>query len=245
MSTQNPVTVAIVGAGIISPLGRGLEATTRSLRDGADCVTPVTTFNVASARCHTAGQIPDAWLEDLRASRKSRRFHRASLMMIAATREILAQDPGFAPRQLIIGATGGGMTYGESFYRSLAAGRADRRHAAWLANYNPQKPVLDAQEDAGFHTPSSPMHVPPGPTQSATPSSSSAPAAGTPSSAAATTQCPSWYSAASIVSRHPLRRRSAHSTPRALDSCSAKERAFSHWKITTMLKLAEPASSVS
>jgi 3-oxoacyl-[acyl-carrier-protein] synthase II len=154
MSTQNPVTVAIVGAGIISPLGRGLEATTRSLRDGADCVTPVTTFNVASARCHTAGQIPDAWLEDLRASRKSRRFHRASLMMIAATREILAQDPGFAPRQLIIGATGGGMTYGESFYRSLAAGRADRRHAAWLANYNPQKPVLDAQEDAGFHTPS-------------------------------------------------------------------------------------------
>ena len=70
--------------------------------------------------------------------------------MIAALRELRAHDPAFVPRQLIIGATGGGMTFGEAFYRSLAAGAPDRRHAAWLANYNPQKPVLDAQEDAGF-----------------------------------------------------------------------------------------------
>jgi 3-oxoacyl-[acyl-carrier-protein] synthase II len=113
----------------------------------------VTAFDVSSARCHDAGQVPDAWMADLCHSRKSRRFHRASLMMIAAIRELRGQDPGFAPEQFIVGATGGGMTFGEAFYRSLAASAPDRRHAAWLANYNPQKPVLDAQEEAGFRVP--------------------------------------------------------------------------------------------
>jgi 3-oxoacyl-[acyl-carrier-protein] synthase II len=146
--------VAIVAAGVISPLGRGLDATARALRDGLDCVTPVTAFDVSSARCHDAGQIPDAWMEDIRDSRRTRRLHRASLMMIAAMRELRGQDRGFAPEQFIVGATGGGMTFGEAFFRSLATHGADRRRAAWLANYNPQKPVLDAQEDAGFRIPS-------------------------------------------------------------------------------------------
>jgi 3-oxoacyl-[acyl-carrier-protein] synthase II len=74
-------------------------------------------------------------------------------MMMAATREVRAQDAGFAPEQLIIGATGGGMTFGEAFFRSLAKGGVDRRQAGWLANYNPQKPVLDAEEDAGYRVP--------------------------------------------------------------------------------------------
>ena len=146
--------VAIVGAGIVSPLGRGLDATAQGLRDGADCVGQVTAFDVASARCHSAGQVPDAWLEDLRDTRKRRRFHRASLMMIAAIREVRAMDPLFAPEHFVVGATGGGMTFGEAFYRSLPERVADRRRAAWLANYNPQKPVLDAQEEGGFRIPS-------------------------------------------------------------------------------------------
>jgi 3-oxoacyl-[acyl-carrier-protein] synthase II len=152
MSYDSPISVAIVAAGVISPLGRGLEETARSLREGADCVTPVTAFDIAGARCRTAGQIPDAWTTEFRGTRKSRRFHRASLMMIAAMRELRAQDGEFAPDEVIIGATGGGMTFGEAFYRTL--GGPDRRHAGWLANYNPQKPVLDAQEDAGFRAPS-------------------------------------------------------------------------------------------
>ncbi len=139
----------------MSPLGRGLAATGRALREGVDCVTPVTAFDVASARCQTAGQIPDEWLEDLRESRERRRMHRASLMMIAACRELRAFDGGFGPEQIVIGATGGGMTFGEAFYRSLISKGRDRQRAEWLANYNPQKPVLDAQEDAGFRAPAS------------------------------------------------------------------------------------------
>jgi len=156
----NPTTlqshaVAIVAAGVVSPLGRGIGETACALRAGRDCVTEISAFDVAKTRCKTAGQVEDAWLDDVRAtSKKTRRFHKASLMMMAAAREVRAMDAAFAPEQMIIGATGGGMTYGEAFYRSLSKGGSDRRRAAWLANYNPQKAVLDAQEDAGWRTPS-------------------------------------------------------------------------------------------
>jgi 3-oxoacyl-[acyl-carrier-protein] synthase II len=148
-----PAAVAIVAAGVVSPLGVGLDATAEALREGRDCVTRVTAFDVSTARCHDAGQVADAWLEPLRDSPGARRLHRASLMMMAALREVRAQDRGFAPEQMIIGATGGGMTFGEAFFRSMMNGGVDRRRAAWLANYNPQKPLLDAQEDAGFRVP--------------------------------------------------------------------------------------------
>ena len=142
--------VAIVAAGIISPLGRGMSATARALREGRDCVSPVTAFDVSKTRCSTAGQIPDEWMADLRALRKARRLHRSSLMMIAAAQELRAHDGGYEPELLVIGTTSGGMTFGEAFYRALAAGGKTRNRAAWLANYNPQKPVLDAQEFAGW-----------------------------------------------------------------------------------------------
>jgi 3-oxoacyl-[acyl-carrier-protein] synthase II len=150
---SGPASVAIVAAGIVSPLGCGLDETARALREGRDCVSRVSAFDVSSARCHDAGQVPDAWLDGLRDSRKRRRLHRASLMMMSALRELRAWDARFAPEHFIVGATGGGMTFGEAFHRSLARAGSDRRHAAWLANYNPQKPLLDAQEDAGFRIP--------------------------------------------------------------------------------------------
>lgn len=146
--------VAVVAAGIVSPLGYGCEANAEAMREGRDCISPVTAFNTAGARCHSAGQIPDSWLESLRDIRQRRRLHRASLMMIAAMRELRAQDAAFAPEQFIMGATGGGMTFGEAFYRSLLQGGPNRRHASWLGNYNPQKPVMDAQEAAGLRVPS-------------------------------------------------------------------------------------------
>ncbi|HEY1771399.1 MAG TPA: beta-ketoacyl-[acyl-carrier-protein] synthase family protein [Chthoniobacterales bacterium] len=140
--------VAIVAAGVVSPLGAGLDATRDALREGRDCISPVTRFSVAECRCKTAGQVDDAWLAGVAPNdRKSRRLHRAARMLIVALRELLAQSPGFRPELTIIGTTSGGMSFGENYYRALLREKHPPRElAAWIANYPPQKPIVDALE---------------------------------------------------------------------------------------------------
>jgi 3-oxoacyl-[acyl-carrier-protein] synthase II len=146
--------VAIVGAGVISPLGSGLPETLRSLQTGQDRITPVTRFNVDQCRCKTAGQVPDEQLEPIiRKSRRIARLHRASHMMIGALQEALTRSPGFDPDLTVIGTTSGGMSFGEDYYRSLDRHPAARHSPTWLANYPPQKAVLDAQEAFGISAP--------------------------------------------------------------------------------------------
>jgi len=144
--------VAITALGIVSPLGIGCAETLQSLQTGRDCVSPVTAFDVSQTRCKTAGQVDTTALKAL-ATAKEKRLHPASHMMITATREVQATDPGFVPELLVIGTTSGGMSYGEAFFRSLPTQKHDRRRANWLANYAPQKPVVDACTAAGFTVP--------------------------------------------------------------------------------------------
>ena len=145
--------VAVVAAGVVSPLGFGLEETLQALRNATDCVSSVTRFDVAQCRCKTAAQIPDERLLNRRNGRKNARLHRASHMMNAALDELLGRDPGFKPDLTVIGTTSGGMSFGEDYYRALNRGRSLRRSPEWLANYPPQKPVLDAQEAFGITAP--------------------------------------------------------------------------------------------
>src|SRR5205809_624545 len=146
--------VAVVAAGVVSPLGFGLTETLDSLRSSRDCVSPVTRFSVAQCRCKTAGQVSDDRLLAGRGkARRSRRLHRASHMMIQALKEVLTQEPQFEPELTIIGTTSGGMSYGEHYYRSICQA-GDLRHApTWIANYPAQKPVIDAQEAFGISAP--------------------------------------------------------------------------------------------
>ncbi len=145
--------VAIVAAGVISPLGAGLAATTASLRAGRDCVTPVQDFSTEQTRCQTAGQVCDDLLENTNSTRHARRLHRVARMTIAALREAIGQAPGFTPELTIVGTTSGGMTFGEEYYRSLHGQRALRRAPSLIANYTPQKPIMDAQEALGITAP--------------------------------------------------------------------------------------------
>ena len=147
--------VAVVGAGVVSPLGFGLNETADALRAGRDCITPVTRFSVESCRCKTAGQVPDGPLvASEKLQRRSERLHRVAQMMILALNEALAQNPGFQPELTVMGTTSGGMTFGEEYYRGLKAGRiSTRRAASLIANYTPQKPVMDAQEAFGISAP--------------------------------------------------------------------------------------------
>jgi len=145
--------VAVVAGGIISPLGFGLTETLESLRSARDCVTPVTRFPVDRCRCKTAGQVPDRWLEPSGNGRHAQRLHRASHMMIAAVRETLAQDREFRSELTVIGTTSGGMSFGENYYRALHERRDLRRAPRWIANYPPQKPIIDAQDAVGITAP--------------------------------------------------------------------------------------------
>src|SRR5881398_302526 len=146
--------VAVVAAGVVSPLGVGLAETVDSLYKARDCVTPVTRFSVSQCRCKTGGQIPDdRLLGGQNEGRRSQRLHRASHMMIQALKEVLTQEPQFEPELTIIGTTSGGMSYGEHYYRSICQA-GDLRHApTWIANYPAQKPVIDAQEAFGISAP--------------------------------------------------------------------------------------------
>src|SRR5450759_223041 len=146
--------VAVVAAGVVSPLGFGLTETSDSLRKSRDCVSPINRFSVEQCRCKSAGQIPDDRLLTSRGEApRSRRLHRASHMMIQALKEIVAQEPQFMPDLTVIGTTSGGMSYGERYYRSLLQAGDLRHSATWIANYPAQKPVIDAQETFGISSP--------------------------------------------------------------------------------------------
>ncbi|MEY2542956.1 MAG: 3-oxoacyl-[acyl-carrier-protein] synthase [Verrucomicrobiota bacterium] len=138
--------VAVVAAGVISPLGSGLKDTLASLQANKDCVSPVTRFDVDKCRCKTAGQISDETLRNGRQrGRKTDRLHRATRMMMAVFEELFGQDPEFKPELTVIGTTSGGMSFGQDYYRALRQHRGLRHSPGWIANYPPQKPVIDAQ----------------------------------------------------------------------------------------------------
>lgn len=149
-----PARVAIVAVGIVSPLGAGLEATAAALREGRDCISPVERFSVAQCRCTTAGQVADEWLAKvLPNERKTRRLHRTARMLVLALRELLAQAPQFRPQLTVIGTTSGGMSFGERYYRALQGNERARHLAGLVANYPPQKPIVDALEICGLASP--------------------------------------------------------------------------------------------
>jgi 3-oxoacyl-[acyl-carrier-protein] synthase II len=151
---NRPARVAIVAAGLVSPLGRGLAATADALRTARDCITPIEQFRVEDCRCKTGGQIPDEQLAANGGSaRKTKRVHRAARMMIAALDEAMQQAPGFQPELTVVGTTSGGMTFGEEYYRALHANSRLRDAASLIANYTPQKAVMDAQEALGISAP--------------------------------------------------------------------------------------------
>ena len=146
--------VAVIDAGVISPLGFGLGETLDSLRAARDCVTALARFSVAQCRCKTAGQVPDErLLAERHKGARPQRFHRSAHMMIRALAEALRQDAKFEPELTVIGTTSGGMSYGEDYFRALHR-HGDLRHSpTWIANYPAQKPVLDALDTFGIRAP--------------------------------------------------------------------------------------------
>ncbi|MEQ1862115.1 MAG: beta-ketoacyl-[acyl-carrier-protein] synthase family protein [Chthoniobacteraceae bacterium] len=132
--------VAVTAIGVVSPLGVGVAENLAGLRAGRDAVTAASAFDVSLCRAKTAGQVDAGWTF----AGADRRWHRASHFTAAAMREVHAGDPGFAPELAVIGTTSGGMSFGEKYQRAQIAQQRPRQRAQWLANYMPQKAVLDA-----------------------------------------------------------------------------------------------------
>jgi 3-oxoacyl-[acyl-carrier-protein] synthase II len=101
-------------------------------------------FNVERCRCKTAAQVPEATFKPMHQSGRQSRLHPASHMMMCALKEALDQDSQFQPELTVIGTTSGGMSFGEQYYRALSDHRDLREAPRWIANYPPQKPVIDA-----------------------------------------------------------------------------------------------------
>jgi 3-oxoacyl-[acyl-carrier-protein] synthase II len=117
-------------------------------------VTGVTQFSVAQCRCKTAGQVPDERLKQIgQGLPHSARLHRAARMVISAMEEMRQIAIDFRPELTVVGTTSGGMTFGEKYYRSLQGSTGAHRSPTWIANYLPQKPIMDAQEVFGISAP--------------------------------------------------------------------------------------------
>ena len=126
---KKPARVAVVAAGVVSPLGFGLEETlVGACRAARDCVSPVTRFLGRAMPLHDRGAGPGRAPGDEIGpnDRKARRLHRVSRMMIHALREVLAQAPAFRPELTVVGTTSGGMSFGEEYYRALQQRRRAR-----------------------------------------------------------------------------------------------------------------------
>jgi 3-oxoacyl-[acyl-carrier-protein] synthase II len=86
-------------------------------------------------------------------SETAKSLHPASLFMMESMRQLASADAGFRPELMVIGTTSGGMSFGEQFFRAQISRERAVSRAAWLANYMPQKAILDAQAAAGLSCP--------------------------------------------------------------------------------------------
>ncbi len=152
VDTHSARRVAVTSFGVVSPLGLGVTENLSSLQAGRDAVSEVTGFDVSRCRAKTAGQIPTLPPAPEKAHRPSA-WHRSSLMVAATMAEAKAGDPAFTPELVIIGTTSGGMSYGEAFHRAHIGHRHPPERAAWLANYMPQKAVLDGLSACDWSAP--------------------------------------------------------------------------------------------
>ena len=138
--------VAITALGVVSPVGIGWAETARGLRAGRSGIVPVSDFDTTACRSHQAGRVPG-----LSTPGVDERWHVASRFTGACLLQLRQADPDFSPEAAVIGTTSGGMSYGESYQRAQLEGSRPSERASWLANYMPQKAVIDALSLANWN----------------------------------------------------------------------------------------------
>lgn len=103
------IRVFVTGVGVITPLGRGLNATENSLRENARGISPVRMFRPPQGEPLPVGEILDELLVDS--------LPRTHALAITAARDALAASPGPVDA-VILGVTTGGMHLTEALLRA-------------------------------------------------------------------------------------------------------------------------------
>lgn len=114
--------VVVTGSGMVTPLGLGREANAAGFRSGRTAFRPVSLFDVSHQRARRAAQVelPDALPATTLSPRQARRLDRAGRMLLWAAHEATGQARWDrpAPATFVVGTTGGGMSLGETYYRT-------------------------------------------------------------------------------------------------------------------------------
>jgi len=152
--------IVVTGLGAVTPLGENFPDSWAALVAGKDADAPVEIFDTSGCRCHRAATARLPALPDV-PHKIVRRLNRASRLALPAAREALAHaglldddgrctQPGLS---LSVSSTGGGMGFGERFFRDVLAGK--RAHLfSLISRYLPQQQVLDLQRHLGLGGPS-------------------------------------------------------------------------------------------
>ncbi len=117
--------VVITGAGVISPIGIGLDAFWKSLMEGRSGACKVSYFDVTAYACKIAAEVRDFKAEDYIDRKKARRMDRFTQFAVAATKMALAESGLDMTKEnperigVIVGSGIGGLTTIEEEFEVL------------------------------------------------------------------------------------------------------------------------------
>jgi 3-oxoacyl-[acyl-carrier-protein] synthase II len=154
---QAPARVVVTGAGIITALGLGWKTNAEGFRAGRTAFRPVSLFDVSRHRAKTAAEadLPSSLPSTRLDQRRTERLDRAGKMLLLAAREAWQQS-GWEPSDnlpLVLGTTGGGMLFGEAYFRrALQQPYQHRGQALRAVCYQPQvqaRLIMEALDFSG------------------------------------------------------------------------------------------------
>ncbi len=149
--------IVVTGAGIATPLGLGWKINAEGFRAGRTAFRPVSLFDASRQRVKTAAEVdlPSAFPRTRLDDRRLARLDRSGKMLLLAAREAWEQS-GWQPAEdlpLVLGTTGGGMLFGEAYFRrALQQPYPHRGQAVRAVCYQPQmqaRLLMDALNFSG------------------------------------------------------------------------------------------------